>query len=95
MQTHNLTCYVIKRKLYIIHLYHASLNIILSYPDPKPPYDNWYNFYNFCKENYSNISSLINGLDWNSTLASLDFETRFNEFFYALHLSILKCLPKF
>lgn len=36
----------------------------------------------------------INGFDWNSTLPSLDLEAVFNAFFDALHLSILKFVPK-
>jgi hypothetical protein len=77
-----------------IDSYHPPLNIVLPYSDSKPLFENRHTFYNFRKTNYSNISSFIKGFDWNSTLASLDLETAYNTLFDALHLSILKFVPK-
>ncbi|KAL5244024.1 hypothetical protein ACI65C_011434 [Semiaphis heraclei] len=74
--------------------YHPPLNLTLPFSDHTNSLDNRHSFYNFRKTNYSNVTSFIGSYDWNTTLSTLDPETAFNTLFDALHLSILKFVPK-
>lgn len=74
--------------------YHPSLNLTLPHSDHTNSLDSNHSFYIFRKTNYYNVISFIGSCDRNTTLSTLDLEIAFNTLLDALHLSILKFVPK-
>jgi len=74
--------------------YHPSLNITLPSSNHTHPLNNHIYFYNFRKTYYFYVTFFIAKYYWNTTWSTLDLKIAFNTLFDALHLSIIKFVPK-